>query len=137
MSDITLLFEGKLTPLAFIEKEWANASALVDKLPTEARPLAQTLLADAGAALSAAESWAGTAAAAYLAAHGSTLQSEILNLLSGLGAGGSPFAAATQDVLAAALKLLQALVADAVVAFQAANPSPPSSTSSSTSTGAA
>src|SRR5262249_18610664 len=105
MSDLAQLFEGKLTPLQFIEKEWANAVHLVEQLPAEVRPLGQALLSDAQAALSAAEAWTGTAVSAFLSANGGNLQTEILNLLSGLGAG-APERAAAQDILAAALKLL-------------------------------
>lgn len=120
MSDITELFEGKLSPVAFIEKEWANATHLVENLPAEVKPLGQALLGDAQAALSAAEDWAGTAVSAFISANGANLQTEILNLLSGLGlsAGGK---AAEQDAYTAALKLLQALVANTVVSFQNAN----------------
>lgn len=121
MSDITDLFEGKLTPVAFIQKEWTNALHLVDHLPEEVQPLGQALLKDAEAVVSAAEDWAGTAVSAYLAKNGANLQTEILNLLSGLGAGGSQTTAAAQDTLTAALKLLLALVAHSVVSFQSAN----------------
>lgn len=121
MSDISELFEGRLSPLQFIAKEWAGAAHLVEQLPQEVRPLGQALLDDAQAALSAAEAWTGTAVSSFLSANGEALQTEILNLLSGLGAAGAPARAATQDVLTAALKLLVALVAHTVVAFQAAN----------------
>lgn len=121
MSDIAQLFEGKLSPAAFIAKEWAAAARLVEALPAEIQPLGHALLGDAEAALGAAEAWAGTAVSAYLSANGQALQTEIYNLLSGLGLASGLAGAASQDVAAAALKLLQALVADAVIAFQAAN----------------
>lgn len=120
MSDITALFEGKLSLVDFIAKEWSAAAHLVEQLPAEVQPLGQALLGDAEAALSAAEEWTGTAVSAFLSANAGSLQTEILNLLSGLGAGAA-VGAATQDVLTAALKLLTALVADTVVAFQGAN----------------
>lgn len=121
MSDISQLFEGKLSPAEFIAKEWAAAAHLVEQLPAEVRPLGQALIGEAEAALSAAEEWTGTAISAFLSANGQALQGEILNLLSALGLSGAPVSAATQDVLTAALKLLLALVADTVMAFQAAN----------------
>jgi hypothetical protein len=65
--------------------------------------------------------WTGTAVSAFLSANAQDLETQVLNLLSGLGAAGAPVTAAAQDVLTAALKLLLALVANAVVAFQQAN----------------
>jgi hypothetical protein len=121
MSDITDLFEGRISPLQFVAKEWAAAAHLVEGLPAEVRPLGQALLSDAQAAVTAAEGWTGTAVSAFLSANAQGLQTEVLNLLSGLGAVGAPVTAATQDVLTAALKLLLALVAHTVVSFQQAN----------------
>jgi hypothetical protein len=121
MSDVSQLFSGRLSPLEFIAKEWAAAARLVEALPAEVRPLGEALLGDAEAAVTAAEAWTGTAVSAFLSANAGGLQTEILNLLSGLGAGAAPVSAAAQDVLAAALKLLLALVANTVVSFQQAN----------------
>ena len=126
MSDVSLLFSGKLTPAQFIAKEWANALHLVDALPAEIQPLGKDLITDAEAAVTAAEGWTGTAIAAFLSANSSGLETEILNLLSGLGASTGPFKAASQDVMTATLKLLLALVAHVVMSFQTANaPSAP------------
>ena len=120
-SDVSQLFSGQISPLEFIAKEWAAAARLVETLPAEVRPLGEALLGDAEAAVTAAEAWTGTAVFAFLSANGQALQTEILNLLSGLGAGAAPVSAATQDVLTAALKLLLALVANTVVSYQQAN----------------
>lgn len=120
MSDVTDLFEGRLSPIQFVEKEWANATHLVANLPAEVKPLGQALLGDAQAVLSAAEGWTGTAVAAYISAQGANLQTEVLNLLSGMGLGASG-KAAEQDAYTAAMKLLLALVANTVVSFQNAN----------------
>lgn len=131
MSDLTDLFEGKFgnNPIeaveAFTQKEWTNVVHLFNELPADIKPVADTLVTDAKTVLVDAAEWAGTAASAYVAAHGDALGSAVVGLLSGLLGGSSPTTIAAQDTISAATKLIQAYVTHEVMAFVAAqSPAP-------------
>lgn len=124
MSDVTELFSGKLSPTAFIEKEWANAMHLADNLPADIQPLAQAVVADAKVVIADAAEFAGTAISAYIASNGGNLGTEVLNLISGAMGGADPTSAAAQDTVKAVTALLQGIVQHGVMSFVSATAPP-------------
>jgi hypothetical protein len=120
MSDVTELFEGKITPQAFIAKEWSALTDLGAKLPANVQPAFNAGVADLQEMLSAVEGYAGTFTSAIVSSAADEFQAKVLNLLSAV-TGGNVTSAAGQDALKSVTALLQGLIADAVASFQAAN----------------
>lgn len=123
MSDLTQLFEGKLSPEEFIAKEWGHFVALVEKLPAEVQPIANQLVSALSNTLHSAAGEAGGAIAAYVAAHGNQIIADIQTLLQGAGLS-TATGPALADALQAVVALLTALVAHAVATFNSATPAP-------------
>lgn len=121
MSDIQDLFRGRLSFDQFVEKEWANLEHLVGALPAEIRPAAEAGVKDLQAVVSAAAGLAGSAVSSFVAGASGDLETEVLNILSGLTGGDKAINAATQDALANAARILNAVVANAVLRFQQAS----------------
>lgn len=116
MSDLTDLFEGKLKPEDFVQKEWNNLLHLIQGLPADLKPAADVVIADAKIVVDAGAQWAGTAVAGYIAANSDKLKQEVVNLVSAVMAGSSPTSVAAQDLIDAVSKLLLALVQHEVLA---------------------
>ena len=121
MSDIQDLFRGRLSFPAFVEKEWANLDHLVAKLPAEIAPAAETAVNDLKTVVTTAAGLAGGAVSSFVAGAAGNLETEVLNILSGVTGGNTVINAATQDGLNAAAQIIQAIIANAVLKFQQAS----------------
>jgi hypothetical protein len=126
MSDISQLFEGKISPQDFIAKEWSQFVGLIEKLPAEVQPVAKQIVADLSNALHGVAGEAGSAISAYIAAHASQIVADVQMLLEGAGLS-TATGPALADALQAAVALLTALVAHAVATFNNATPAPAAS----------
>lgn len=123
MSDLTQLFEGKISPEEFISKEWGQFVGLIEKLPAEVQPVAKQIVTDLSSALHGVSGEVGSAISAYIAAHGTQIIADVQMLLQGAGLS-TATGPALADALQAAVALLTALVAHAVATFNNATPAP-------------
>jgi hypothetical protein len=120
MSDIQDLFRGRLSFTQFVEKEWGNLDHLVARLPSDVAPIAKAGVDDLKVVVSVGAGLAGSAVSAFVAGATGNLETEVLNILSGVTGGNSTINAATQDGINQASKIIQAVIANAVLKFQQA-----------------